>query len=98
MAGKKIENIVRRPVITEKSALAQQYQNTHVFEVDRSANKLQIKQAIEQLFSVKVRSVRTMVMPRKWKRFGKSIGKTKLWKKAIVTLTEGQTLEALEPK
>ena len=98
MGSIKLEDILRRPVITEKGALMQQYQNAHVFEVDRAANKLQIKQAVEKLFEVKVLNVRTMVMPRKWKRVGRQVGQTQPWKKAVITLAEGQTLEAIEPK
>jgi large subunit ribosomal protein L23 len=98
MGTKKIEDIIRRPIITEKSATAQQYQNAHIFEVDRSATKIQIKDAVQKLFDVKVQSVRTMVMPRKWKRYGKNVGRTQPWKKAVITLAEGQTIEVLEPK
>ncbi len=98
MGAKKLETIIRRPVITEKSALMQQYQNAHVFEVERAATKLQVKEAVQKLFDVKVLNVRTMIMPRKWKRHGRQVGRTSPWKKAIVTLAEGQTLEAIEPK
>lgn len=98
MTELKLEEIIRRPVITEKSALAQQYHNAHVFEVVRSASKQQIRQAVEKLFSVKVLSVRTIVMPRKWKRYGRNVGHTKLWKKAIIKLAEGQTIDVLETK
>lgn len=98
MGARKFEDIVRRPVITEKSSTAQQYQNAHVFEVDRLATKIQIKDAVQKLFGVKVLSVRTLVMPHKWKRHGRNVGRTKTWKKAIVSLAEGQTIDVFEPK
>ncbi len=98
MGAKKLEDIIRRPVITEKAAAGQQYGNAHVFEVDRSATKIQVKKAVQTLFNVKVKSVRTLVMPRKFKRYGRSVGQTKPWKKAVITLAEGETLEAVETK
>lgn len=98
MGAKSINDVIRRPVITEKAALLQQYQNAHVFEVDRHATKLQIRQAVEEMFKVKVSSVKTMVMPRKWKRYGRQVGQKHPWKKALVTLAEGQTLEVIEQK
>lgn len=96
MGAKSLTDIIRRPIITEKAAVAQQELNAHVFEVDRKANKLQIKQAVQQLFSVKVRSVRTMIMPSKWKRSGRTVGKVRPWKKAIVTLAAGETIQVAE--
>ncbi len=95
MAEIKIEDVIRRPLITEKSATAQQDLNAHTFEVDRGATKAEIKKAVEQLFQVKVSSVRTMIMPRKWKRYGRNVGRTSPWKKAIITLAEGQSIEVL---
>ena len=96
MGAKDIIHVIRRPVITEKAALAQQNHNAHVFEVDPKATKLQVKQAVEKFYSVKVRSVRTMVMPRRRKRYGRQIGMAPRWKKAIVTLVPGQSLQIVE--
>lgn len=96
MAAKDIIRIIRRPVVTEKAALAQQHLNAHVFEVDQKATKLQVKQAVEQVFNVKVRSVHTMVMPRRRKRYGRQIGMAPRWKKAIVTLAPGQSIQVIE--
>ena len=96
MAEISLENIICRPIITEKSAQLQQGLNVHVFEVDRRANKAQIKQVIEKLFNVKVKTVRTMIMPSKLKRYGRQVGRMKAWKKAMIVLAEGQTFEVLE--
>jgi len=96
MAEIALENVIRRPMVTEKSTMLQQSFNAQVFEVDRKATKAQIKQAVEKLFNVKVRTVRTMIMPRKWKRYGSNVGRTKPWKKAIIQLAEGETFEVLE--
>ena len=63
---------------------------------DLKATKLQVKQAVEKFYSVKVRSVRTMVMPRRRKRYGRQIGMAPRWKKAIVTLVPGQSLQIVE--
>jgi large subunit ribosomal protein L23 len=96
MGAKDIIHVIRRPVITEKAAVAQQNNNAHVFEVDRKATKLQIKKAVEQFYSVKVKSVHTMIMPRKSKRFGRQVGMVPRWKKAIVTLVAGQSIQIVE--
>ena len=92
MTDTKYLEIIKAPVITEKSgALAQA--NTYVFKVDPRSNKTEIKLAIEKLFSVKVEQVRTInVKPRK-KRVGKYAGLTNRCKKAFVTLAAGQTIE-----
>ena len=85
-------DIIYSPVITEKtSALAQN--NVFVFKVAKNANKIQIKQAIEETFNVKVKSVNTLNTKPKAKRVGRYTGKTKTYKKAIVTLCEGSSIE-----
>lgn len=96
MGAKDLIHVIRRPVITEKAALTQQNQNAHVFEVDQKATKLQVKEAVEKFYGVKVKSVHTMVMPRKSKRYGRQIGMAPRWKKAIVTLAEGQSIQIVE--
>ncbi|MBR2847071.1 MAG: 50S ribosomal protein L23 [Clostridia bacterium] len=87
-------DIIRRPIITENS-MAQMQEKKYTFEVDKRANKIQIKQAIEELFSgVKVKSVNTMNVLGKYKRMGANMGKRADWKKAIVTLKEdSKTIE-----
>jgi large subunit ribosomal protein L23 len=88
-------DIIIRPIITEKSSALVE-NNKYTFEVHRSANKIQIRKAIEQIFKVKVLSVNTMNVSAKPKRMGAFIGKTRSWKKAIVALPEGQRIEFFE--
>lgn len=88
--------ILRRPIITEKSTIATEASNTYVFEVGRDANKLQIKEAVEKYFGVKVLNVRTLIVRGKTKRFGRFFGKRSNWKKAYVKLAEGDTLNFYE--
>jgi len=85
-------DIIKAPIITEKSSdLAQN--NTFVFSVDTKANKTQIKQAIENIFDVKVEKVNTINVKPKKKRVGRYLGKTNRVKKAIVKLSEGSSIE-----
>lgn len=84
-------NIIKRPVITEKTTQSQD--GTYVFEVDLNANKYVIREAVEKLFGVKVTSVNTMIVAGKRKRFGRTFGKRSNRKKAIVQLAEGQAIE-----
>ena len=85
--------IIKRPVISEKSTLLTESHGKYVFEVAPDANKIQIKQAIEEVFKVGVVKVRTMRMPGKTKRVRLQLGRTPMWKKAIVTLKEGDRIE-----
>jgi large subunit ribosomal protein L23 len=86
-------DIVRRPVVTEKSASMQAMRNQFTFEVAASANKVEVKKAIETLFSVKVLKVNMVSMQGKQKRtFGRP-GSTKPWKKAVVTLKQGDSID-----
>ncbi len=85
--------IIIAPVITEKSQSLASNGKTYVFKVASSANKIQIKSAIESLFGVKVASVNTLNTKAKDKRVGRYTGKTKTYKKAIVTLADGQAIE-----
>ncbi|HBB28386.1 MAG TPA: 50S ribosomal protein L23 [Clostridiales bacterium] len=80
-------DLIRRPIITEKS-MDSMADKKYTFEVDKKANKTEIKNAIEQIFGVKVKSVNTMNMLGKMKRQGAHTGRRPSWKKAIVTLTE----------
>lgn len=85
--------IIKRPVISEKATALSDKQNKYVFEVASQANKIQIKKAVEDVFKVSVTKVRTMRMPGKRKRVRFQIGHTPSWKKAIVTLKEGDHIE-----
>ena len=85
-------DIIYSPVITEKTT-ALKAQNVYVFKVAKDANKLQIKDAIEKAFDVKVNSVNTLNTKAKDKRVGRYTGKTKTYKKAIVTLKDGYSIE-----
>lgn len=87
---KVLYNVIKKPCLTEKSNLLQELQGTYVFKVAPEANKIEIKQAVEQLFNVTVASVRTTPMQGKKKRVGKSVGRTSDWKKAYITLSEGK--------
>jgi large subunit ribosomal protein L23 len=89
-------HIIRRPLVTEKSSIGREEENLVTFAVDPRANKHEIARAIEELFSVKVVDVHTMRQPRKKKRVGKNLGFKPEWKKAIVKLAEGQTIEFFE--
>ena len=86
-------DIIKSPVITEKSSDLAQNHNTIVFRVDPKANKTEIKQAIEKIFNVNVESVNTINVKPKKKRVGRYIGKTQRVKKAIVKLQEGSSIE-----
>ena len=87
--------IIVRPLITEKNTNLMAL-NKYSFEVDRSANKYQIKQAVETVFNVSVVKVHTMNMRGKLRRRGQQFGYTADWKKAIVTLAEGDRIELFE--
>ena len=93
---KEPQKIIRRPLITEKSTQQKDENHQYVFEVDRSANKIEIQSAIERLFKVKVLQVRTSTVLGKIKRLGKKYGKRPDWKKAIVTLKEGDRIDFFE--
>jgi large subunit ribosomal protein L23 len=89
-------DIVRRPIITEKSSLLKETANQYVFEVQRSANKIEIKKAVEKLFKVKVLSVTISNMEGKKKRLGRFAGKKPDWKKAIVKLSAKDKITIFE--
>ena len=88
-------DVIKRPVITEKSTAAQQ-DNQYSFAVDPKADKYDISVAVEKIFNVTVKKVRTVKMPAKFKRVGRNLGKTSPWKKAIVTLKEGDRIDFME--
>ncbi len=88
--------VIRRPLVTEKSNIGREEDNLATFAVDPRANKHEIRRAVEELFDVEVLAVRTMRQPRKTKRIGRHIGRRPEWKKAIVQLAEGQSIEFFE--
>ena len=88
--------IIKRPVITEKISHPQGEGARYAFEVDRRANKIEITQAIEQIFKVKVAKLRTLVMPGKRRRFGVRVSAARPWKKAVATLKAGERIEIYE--
>ena len=90
-----LRKVLERPVVTEKATI-QRDRNTYTFEVNRRANKIQIRHAIEAIFEVRVKSVRTLNVPRKPKRQGVFKGSTRAWKKAYVTLRSGDSIELVE--
>ena len=88
------EQVIRRPIVlTEKANLLREKGNQVVFEVARDANKVQIKDAVQKLFNVHVTAVNTMVMRGKDRRMGRGYAKTQNWKKAVVTLKEGDSID-----
>ena len=89
-------NIIISPIITEKSSNQMERTNTYSFKVSINANKIEIKHAIEKIFSVKVLDVNTIRMLGKPKRLGRYSGKRPDWKKAIVTLREGDKIADFE--
>lgn len=93
---KEARGIVRTALISEKSARMKDEEGKYMFEVAREANKHEIARAVEELFSVKVLSVRTMRMRGKAKRLGMFRGRRPDWKKAIVTLKEGDSIQIFE--
>lgn len=90
------QDVVLRPVVTEKSTLSRELANVVTLAVNPAANKAQIKEAVESIWQVDVLEVRTIRMPRKTRRVGKFKGRKAEWKKAMVTLAEGQSIEFYE--
>lgn len=91
-----VHGIIISPLVTEKSTIQREGQNQYSFKVDRRANKIEIREAVERLFKVKVEEVRTATMRGKIKRLGRRFGKRPDWKKAIVTLKEGNRIDFFE--
>ncbi len=88
------EQVIKRPILlTEKAERIREDHNQVVFEVAKNANKIQIKSAVETLFSVKVANVNTSIVRGKFRRMGRGHGQLRNWKKAVVTLKEGETIE-----
>ncbi|MBM4363815.1 MAG: 50S ribosomal protein L23 [Deltaproteobacteria bacterium] len=89
-----LEYVIRRPIaLTEKATRLKATEGKVVFEVALTANKLEIKDAVEKMFDVKVAAVNTLVQRGKVKRMGKGVAKRRNWKKAIITLAEGSDIQ-----
>jgi len=93
---KNVYDIVAAPLITEKGTMVNEVGNQVVFRVRRDANKEEIRQAIETLFKVRVDKVRTLNYLGKSRRVGRAVGRRPAWKKAYVTLAEGQRIDFFE--
>ncbi len=91
-----LHEVIKKPIITEKSNLGMAEDNKYTFEVDLNANKFQIKKAVEEMFKVKVVDVKTATFAGKKVRRGAVIGKKSDWKKAVVTLAEGDRIDIIE--
>lgn len=91
-----VEQVLIKPLLTEKSSIETENTNRYVFKVQTKANKYQIKDAVEAMFDVKVVNVHTAILPGKVKRAGKVTKKTSSWKKAYVKIQDGQKLELFQ--
>ena len=88
--------VIVRPVVTEASAMLQEQQRTYTFLVAKDANKLEIRNAVQTLFDVKVEAVRTANYQGKWRRVGRSTGRKPAFKKAVVKIAEGDSIDVYE--
>ncbi|MHB1872842.1 MAG: 50S ribosomal protein L23 [Steroidobacteraceae bacterium] len=93
MNKEQLMNVLIAPHVTEKTSRAMQNHNQYTFRVRRAATKVDIKKAVELMFDVKVSGVQVVNEPGKQRRFGKMIGRTQDWKKAYVSLAEGQAID-----
>ena len=91
-----VYDVIRAPIMTEKTLSKKEETNQFAFEVDPRVNKIQIKESVEKSFKVSVLQVRTMNVRGKKKRLGRHQGRKTNWKKALVTLKEGETIEFFE--
>ncbi len=91
-----IYDVIKKPLITEKTTTEKDARNIIAFVVHRDANKIEIKESVEKLFKVEVTAVKTAMVAGKMKRVGKQIGKRGNWKKAYVTLKEGSSVDFFE--
>ncbi len=89
-------DIIRGPLVTEKTTLQKELYNQVTFKVDKRANRVEIKDAVERNFNTRVKQVRTLQVKGKVKQRGRIIGKRKDWKKAIITLMPGQRIDFFE--
>ena len=89
-------DLIKRPIITEKTNIQKEEHNQVTFEVDPRSNRIEIQRAVEKIFNVKVSDIRTMNVRGKIKRRGRILGKRRNWKKAVVTLMPGERIEFFE--
>jgi large subunit ribosomal protein L23 len=93
---KNLYAVVKRPMFTEKGSSLKEAENKILVEVDKDANKVEVKKAVEEIFKVKVEKVATIKMHGKWKKYGKYTGKRPDRKKAVITLKKGEKLDFIE--
>lgn len=93
---KNLREVIRRPLITERATQLQEASGKYSFEVDRRANKIDVKRAVEAMFEVQVTKINTVSVRGKVKRLGRFVGRRSNWKKAIVTLAAGQSIDIFE--
>lgn len=93
---KELYSIIKKPLLTEKGSVLKESENKILVEVNPDATKVEIKNAIEEIFKVKVEKVATINTKGKWKRYGRSIGKRPDRKKAVITLKKGEKLDFIE--
>ena len=93
---KDLSKVITRPIVTERGTILREMHNQYFFQVNPDANKHEIRQAIEMYFGVKVENVRTMNRIGKTKRMGRFSGRRAAWKKAIVTLAEGDSIDLFD--
>jgi large subunit ribosomal protein L23 len=91
-----IRKVIKMPLITEKATILREKENKYVFMVDKAANKVRIKEAVEQLFKVKVEDVHTSIVGGKLRRMGAHAGYRSDWKKAVVKVKQGQEIKMVE--
>ncbi len=91
-----IYDVIKKPLITEKTTTEKDARNVVAFVVHRDANKIEIKESVEKLFKVEVTAVKTATVAGKVKRVGRTVGKRSNWKKAYVTLKEGSSVDFFE--
>lgn len=91
-----VYDVIKKPLFTEKGSNLKESENKLLIEVNKDANKVEIRQAVEELFKVKVDKVATIKAHGKWKKYGKSIGKRSDRKKALITLKKGEKLDFIE--
>ncbi len=91
-----IYSVIKKPLVTEKSTIARDEENKYFFEVDRGATKIEIRNAVEKIFKVRVVNIHTINVTGKKKRVGRITGRRRNWKKAVITLAPGSSLEVYE--
>jgi len=89
-------SVIKRPIVTEKTSIQKENDNQVTFEVDKDANRVMIRKAVEEIFNVQVAGVRTAHVRGKFKQRGRIIGKRRDWKKAVVKLMPGQRIDFFE--